>query len=224
MEREDFRVLTKSQDPSDRLKLAEAFLAAYPQSWVLAQVYAIASNGAMEIGRYDLALDYGKDSLQILPEDPLLLVPLASLEARQGDFDLSDRDCREALDEFDRLLPPASVPEADWPERKAPFAGDLLFQSRQGRGDSRARQCFRPSAAGNYCGSRSTISPVRARFNSRKMRKFPYLAGLAQLSLNNVQSASEEFAAAYRLGGPIAPRALEQLKKIHNATAERLRL
>ena len=83
-ERQAFRTLTQTADPAARLPQAEAFLRAFPQSWVLAQVYALASNGAMETGLYDRALGYGVASLQILPEDPLLLAPVAELQARAG--------------------------------------------------------------------------------------------------------------------------------------------
>jgi hypothetical protein len=44
-EQQAFRTLTKTPDPAERLRRAEEFLSAYPQSWVLAQVYALAANG-----------------------------------------------------------------------------------------------------------------------------------------------------------------------------------
>src|SRR5580693_9104678 len=93
-ERQAFRMLTQTTDPAERLRLAEAFASAYPQSWVLAQVYALASNGAIAVGDYDRALRYGAASLEILPEDPLLLVPVAELQARRGQFDQAGEDCR----------------------------------------------------------------------------------------------------------------------------------
>ncbi len=214
-ERQAFRTLTQTADPAARLHQAEAFLRAFPQSWVLAQVYALASNGAMETGLYDRALGYGVASLQILPEDPLLLAPVAELQARAGQFDMAKENCRQALNELERLLPPASISEAAWPERKLQLQASCYFALGQAE-VSQALATAISAARGQLL--RQALDDLgHARECNARDAEIPYLAGLADLSLGDTMSAAEQFAAAYRLGGPLEPKSLQQLQKLYQA-------
>src|SRR5262249_20249607 len=77
-ERKAFLALYNKRDPGKRRQLAEAFLTAYPQSWLLSQAYEIAAKACIDLKDYPLALRYGTASLRLLPENPLLLAPLAN--------------------------------------------------------------------------------------------------------------------------------------------------
>ncbi len=215
-EREAFRTLVQTADPAESLKRAEAFLAAYPQSWVLAQVYAIAANGAMEVGDYDRAKEYASASLQILPEDPLLLVSVAGLQAQRGMFDAAEQNSREALDELDRFLPPASIPEEKWPELKQQLRASCYFAL--GRAEvSQALTTATPAEREKLL--RAALDDLaRARECNARDAEIPYLAGLACLSRNDAESAASQFAAAYRLGGPLEAKSLQQLQKLYGAS------
>ncbi len=216
-ERQAFRALTQTSDPAERLKQAEAFLAAYPQSWVLAQVYALASNGAMEVGDYDRALSFGTASLEILPEDPLLLAPVAELQARKGLFDQAEQGCRQALDELDRFLPPATVPERDWPGRQTQLRASCYFVL--GRAEvSQALASSTPPSRDKLLKLALDDLAQAWECNSHDA-EIPYLAGLADLSINDPESAARQFAAAYRLGGPLESKLLQQLKKLYDTRA-----
>jgi tetratricopeptide (TPR) repeat protein len=216
-EKQAFRALTKTVDPAERLKLAEDFLSAYPQSWVLSQVYALAANGAIESGLYDRALTYASASLKILPEDPLLLASVAGLQAQRGLFDQSKQSAHQALDELDRFLPPASIPEQEWPERKVQLRASCYFAL--GRAEvSQALTASTPAAHDELL--REALDDLtRARECNARDAEIPYLAGLAELSLNDTDSAARQFAAAYRLGGPLESKSLQQLKKLYDSSA-----
>jgi predicted CXXCH cytochrome family protein len=216
VEQQAFRSLSSATDPAERLRLAEAFLSTYPQSWVLAQVYAIAANAAMETGNYDRALEYASASLQILPEDPLLLVSVAGLQAQRRMFDAAEQNSREALDELDRFLPPASIPEEKWPQLKQQLRASCYFAL--GRAEvSQALTTATPAARDKLL--REALDDLaRARGCNGSDAEIPYLAGLACLSRNDAESAASQFAAAYRLGGPLEAKSLQQLQKLYGAS------
>jgi hypothetical protein len=57
-ERQAFEALYHNPDAGRRLKLAQAFLSAYPRSWVLAEGYEIAAKASIELGDMRRALEY----------------------------------------------------------------------------------------------------------------------------------------------------------------------
>src|SRR5215831_14076110 len=71
---------TSSQDMRTR---ADTFVAKFPQSAFLAQAYEVAARSCFDLGDYDRGLAYSRQSLALLPENPLLLVSTADVEARQ---------------------------------------------------------------------------------------------------------------------------------------------
>ena len=62
---------------------AEAFLARFPQSAFLAQAYEVAARASFDLQSYQPGLNYAEKSLALLPENPLLLVAVADVEARE---------------------------------------------------------------------------------------------------------------------------------------------
>jgi len=115
-ERAAFLKLYRERQPNKRRALAEGFLELWPQSWLLATVYEIASKACIELGDYEAALRYGNESLHILPENPLLLVPLANVEAKQRRYGDAKQSASLALEYLDRFNRPASIEEAEWPD------------------------------------------------------------------------------------------------------------
>jgi hypothetical protein len=83
-ERECFLEIYREKNALNRRSLATRFLQQFPASWLTAQVLEAASKASMELGDDAAAGYYGKRSLRIYPENPLLLVPLAALQAKRG--------------------------------------------------------------------------------------------------------------------------------------------
>ena len=135
-ERSVFLQLFKPAAPAEMRARAEAFHVRFAQSAFLAQAYEVAARGCFDLGEYELGLSYAQKSLALLPENPLLLVPVADVEARQQLNSATVAHASEALDDLDRFAGPASIRDEDWPNVKqqlkstANFAkGRALLQS-----------------------------------------------------------------------------------------------
>src|ERR1051326_1121517 len=81
-ERRAFLKLYGAHEPQKRRKLAEEFVAKYPQSWLLAPAYEAGAKACIDLDDYATALRLGTQSLRLFPENPLLLVPLANIQAQ----------------------------------------------------------------------------------------------------------------------------------------------
>src|SRR5690242_762363 len=82
-ERSGFLELFKPAPPAEMGARAVDFISRFPESAFLAQAYEIAARGSFDLGEYEQGLGYARESLTLLPENPLLLVPVADVEARQ---------------------------------------------------------------------------------------------------------------------------------------------
>src|SRR5260370_5503883 len=126
-ERSAFLQLFKPATPAEMRARAEAFSSRFPQSAFLAQAYEVAARGCFDLGEYELGLSYAQDSLALLPENPLLLVPVADVEARQTLNSAAIAHAREALDDLDRFAGPSSVRDEDWPNVKQQLKPTATF-------------------------------------------------------------------------------------------------
>src|SRR5258708_12099659 len=82
-ERASFLVMFKQGPPAQRLQQAKSFLAQFPQSAFLSQAYEVAARASFGLEDYDAGLNYARESLTLLPENPLLLVSVADVQARK---------------------------------------------------------------------------------------------------------------------------------------------
>src|SRR5206468_493727 len=126
-ERSAFLQLFKPAAPAEMRARAEAFQARFPQSVFLAQAYEVAARGCFDLGEYDRGLAYGWESLALLPENPLLLVPVADVEARQRLNAAAISHAEDALRDLDRFAGPSSVRDEDWPSVKQRLKSTASF-------------------------------------------------------------------------------------------------
>ena len=212
-ERQAFEALYHNSDTGQRLKLAEAFLSAYPQSWLLAEGYEIAAKVSIELGDTQKALGYAYSSLRLLPENPLLLVSVADVQAQRGMARQAEQSAREALDYLDRFARPASISEKAWPDIERRLRASCYFAL--GRSQvSQALVVSTGTARDVVLRQAAADLSQAARLNPSDPEIF-YLAGLAYLSLGEAESAASEFAVAYRLGGELQPKAEDQLTRLY---------
>src|SRR5579864_8303907 len=87
---------------------ADQFVAQFPQSAFLAQAYEVAARSSFDLGDYDRGLTYGRQSLALLPENPLLLVSVADVEARQRLDSAAIADAEGALEDLDQFGVPSA--------------------------------------------------------------------------------------------------------------------
>src|ERR1700677_4927042 len=98
-----FLSLSQTRDPAKMLDAARAFLQQFPESAFLAQAFDSAARSSFDEGDYKGGLEYARESLALLPEDPLLLVAVADVQAAQLQDDAAITSARDALVYFDRF-------------------------------------------------------------------------------------------------------------------------
>jgi hypothetical protein len=93
-ERAAFLALFKRGSPAQMLQQAKSFLAQFPQSAFLFQAYEVAARASFGLEDYDAGVNYARESLTLLPENPLLLVSVADVEAQRHLNDAAISDAR----------------------------------------------------------------------------------------------------------------------------------
>ena len=112
-ERSAFLRLFERASSRDMRARAEAFVAQFPQSAFLAQAYEVAARSCFDLGDYDKGLAHSRRSLVLLQENPLLLVSVADVEARQHLNSAAIAHADDALEDLDRFARPSAVREED---------------------------------------------------------------------------------------------------------------
>lgn len=212
-ERTAFLGLFRQAPPADMLAQAEAFLTRFPQSAFLAQAYEVAGRASFDSQKYESGLDYARKSLALLPENPLLLVPVADVEARQRLNQAAIEHAEEALEDLEAFAPPSSVKEDDWPEVKRRLKASANFS----KGRALLQQALELSAGEKrtqLLNASEASLDVAQHLNSADS-EITYLLGLAQMTAGEPSQAASDFAAIYGSGGEIAPKALENLRAIY---------
>ena len=211
-ERRAFLKLYEARDPQKRRSLAKAFLADYPQSWLLSQVYEMASKACIDLEDYDEAIQLGSQSLRLLPENPLLLVPLANVQLQKGQLAAARTNAGAAieyLDEFDR---PAAVPAPKWPTLLAQLRASADYVL----GRVEMANALRGNGAEKQEGLRRSESFLqRAQaFNAQDL-EISYLLGLTEMSLGKPRIAAFYFAKISHTPGPLQEKAVDNLHRIY---------
>lgn len=216
-ERRAFEQLFRKTDPADKRRRAEEFLSRYPESWLLAQVYEIASKASIDVDDLSEAVRYGKLSLRLLPENPLLLVPLANAEVQLGKLDEGTQHALDAIEHLDRFARPAAIKPEDWPLVRDRLRASAWFAV------GRAALTAGLAAAGEKRRQllvQAEGALLRARGFNTQDAQTHYLLGLVCLSLGKSREAAPHFYRAHVLPGPMRERALAQLKKLHEASGK----
>jgi tetratricopeptide (TPR) repeat protein len=212
-ERRDFLVLFQPAAPAEMLKRARTFLADYPQSAFLFQAYDIAARSSFDLEDYKAGLDYAKNSLKLLPENPLLLTAAADVEAREQQNEAAVSHARDAIEYLDRFARPGSVPGDQWPELQRRAKASAYFA--MGR-------AFLAQALDDVAGANRTMFLQQSETAMEKAEELNsddpeirYLLGLARLSSGKLLSAAGDFSTVYRGNSDFAAKALVQLQTIY---------
>ena len=126
-ERAAFLRLYQHRDAAEMLRAAKLFLQDFPQSAFLAQAYEVAADSSFDQHEYAAGLDFAKQSLTFLPENPQLLVAVADVQAREHLNDEAVASARAALDYFERFGRPGAIPESEWPATKRRLQASANF-------------------------------------------------------------------------------------------------
>ena len=211
-ERQAYAQLFEKRSPAERRTVAESFLAKYPQSSFLSQAYEIAAKASIDMGDNQAALQYGGEALKLQPENPLLLVPIAGIQVREGLLAEGAQNASMALDCLDRFLGPAVFSAKEW----SSLSRQLRATSLCILAEAALKEGVK--AAGN---EQATKLKEAEDYADRSWRLDPsdtntaYLLGLTRLARGNQKGAALAFAAVYQQDGPLKVRAEQRLRAIY---------
>jgi tetratricopeptide (TPR) repeat protein len=212
-ERAAFLSLYRPQNPADLHASAKAFLQNFPRSAYLAQANEVAARGSFDLGQYREGIEYARQSLRILPENPLLLVNVADVEARQRLNDAAIADGGDAIEYFGRFARPAAIAEGAWPDLKRNLEASAYFALGRAFLAKALNESGREESVALL--ERSQTALAKARELSPSDPEIIYLSGLAYLPAGHLMKAAGAFQEVNRSGGEFAPKALENLKAIY---------
>jgi predicted CXXCH cytochrome family protein len=217
-ERRALLTIYKQQNPDARIRLAESFLRSYPRSSFLAEVYQVLAKAQIETGDYTGSLENAAKSLRLYPEDVLLTVSVADVQARQGLYPQAELSAQTSLVLLSHFVNPASVSSREWAKLKPQLQASCYFSL----GRARMMQALGTgTAAGRTQGLHQALDHLAdaARLNPED-DEVSYLQGLAELALGDLHSAEIYFARAIHIEGPLASKAREQLRKLYAHSPE----
>jgi len=211
-ERKAFKALFERRNPEKRRKVAEDFLKQYPQSSFLSQAYEIAAKASIDLGDNKAALEFGRESLRLLPENPLLLVPVADIQIREGEAAGATQNARLALDYLDRFVGPSTFSGKEWTALARQLRASSLYilaraataeglKASGGERDSKLREA--EESASKSWGLEPSDSATA------------YLVGLIRLARGREREAAAALAVTYRQDGPLKGKAEQHLRAIY---------
>jgi predicted CXXCH cytochrome family protein len=210
-----FLNLYNEASPKKKLEAAKAFLQQFPQSAFLARVFEIGARSSFDEEDYTGGLEYARQSLSLLPENPSLLVAVADVQASQSQDDAAIGSGRDALAYFERFARPRSVAERDWPALKGREQASAYFVI--GRAELHKSLLGPSPEQGRSLLAESVTALQQARFLNPADDETTYLLGVAQLTSGQRRQAAAQFASVYLRGGPYAPRALAALRQTYQS-------
>jgi hypothetical protein len=212
-ERAAFQDLFKQTQSKQMLEQAKLFLARFPQSAFLFQVYEMAARASFGLEDYDAGLNYARQSLILLPENPLLLVSVADVEAQRHLNAAAISDARDAVEYLDRFVAPGTVAPESWPELKIKLKATAEFA--QGRALLEQALALPKEEKRDALLKDCEALLAKAQLLNPSDFEITYLLGLVQLSSGDLNSAAGSFAAIYRANGSLAYKARENLQNIY---------
>jgi len=210
-ERKALRGLYREADPAEQRRSAIVFLEAYPRSWALAQVYEIASKASIRLDDFDSALEYGRASLRLLPENALLLVSLANVQIHQDLTEESGISARTALELLDRFDRPSRFSKGEWTKLEPELRSSCYYVL--GRAAASTGLASEASDRAQQLLQAQELLERSRRLNASDPSA-AYLLGITQLSLGRKRQAAANFQDAYRIGGPLRQKAEAQLERL----------
>ena len=211
-ERKAFVDLFAKRNPAERRKVAEEFLEHYPQSAFLSKAYEIAAKASIDLGDNKAAIQFGTEALKLQPENPLLLVPLANIQVREGAVAEATQNANSALDCLDRFIGPSVFSAKEWATLAKQLRASSLYvlaeatlsEGLKASGAERDAKLKEAEEFANQSWRLDTTDPNSA-----------YLLALIRLTRGNQKGAAIALAVAYHQDGPLKARAEQRLRVLY---------
>jgi len=212
-ERMAFLALFQNPQPRPMLEQAKLFLARFPQSPFLFQAYEMAARASFGLEDYEAGLNYARQSLTLLPENPLLLVSVADVEAQKHLNNAAISDARDAVEYLDRFAAPRTVAPESWPELKSKLKATAEFAEGRALLDQALTvpKGEKREALLKDC----KVLLTQAQVLNPSNVEVTYLFGLVQLASGDLRPAAGSFAKVYRANGALASKAHENLLNLY---------
>ncbi len=215
-ERQAFMDVYNAHEPAPRHALAMKFIEMYPQSWMLAQTYDLAARSSIDLGDYQAALAEARFSLRLLPENPMLLVLVANVEAQNkllADVRESARTALDFLDEFER---PGSMTEQQWKQIRPQLKASAYF--------ALGRAYALEGLADTTPSRRSELNQASRALNSAVAwnpddPEFFYLRALVELASGEQLRGSSDMAFVTHVPNPLSAKARQELQQIYSRSS-----
>lgn len=212
-ERVAFLALFQNTQPKQMLEQAKLFLARFPQSAFLFQAYEMATRASFGLEDYDAGLNYAKQSLTLLPENPLLLVSVADVEAQKHLNGAAISDARDAVEYLDRFAAPGTLAPESWLELKSKLKATAEFA--QGRALLEQALALPKGEKREAVLKDCKVLLAQAQVLNPSDAEVTFLFGLVQLASGDLHSAAGSFAKVYGANGALASKARENLRTIY---------
>lgn len=214
-ERAAFLSLYKTKTPEEMQKLSQVFLQRYPRSAFLPTVYEFAARSSFDLGNYSAGLAYARSSLALWPENPLLLVAVADVQARTKQSQEALENAQNSLQYLKQLMRPLSIAEKNWPHIRDTHEATAWFVI--GRVQLLQALAKPKESAQSSQLAQAEASLIQACTLNPENPEIRFLLGLTYLAEHKVSSATVEFANVYKEGGGFAPKASAELFAIYKS-------
>jgi len=219
-ERRAFFAAYNATAPAARHALAEQFIRSYPQSWLLSEAYDIAARSSLDVAQSDVAqsdlaqldraLQEGRFSLRLLPENATLQVLMANLEAEKQQFAEAESSAQDALEYLDEFARPGNISESEWHRKQAQLKAAAYFAL--GRAYA-AQGLAKTPGSGLLAESMDALN--RAVAWNPDDPEISYLRGIVGLRLGQSTKAAGDLAFTARRSDRLRAKALAALRLIY---------
>lgn len=212
-----FTAIENAATPDEKAKLAEQFLANFPDSGLTPFVHQVAALSYQQTNSYEKFIDHAEKTLAELPQNPLILTSLAVAYAQRGrSTDAMDR-AEKGLKAVDALQKPLDAPQAQWDAQIDQLRADAHYAL----GTAYLEQFVATSEGktGDLSGDPSL--KLALDYLERSVTQDPgydvayYRLGFAYVKKNDADSAIKNYARAVALERFVSAMARESLYKVY---------
>jgi predicted CXXCH cytochrome family protein len=212
-ERQAFFKLLEQGPPAVMLERSNSFLRLFPRSAFLFEAEEIAARANFAMGDDEEGLKYARQSLRLLPENPLLLVSVSDVEAKLHQDDRASEDARDAIEYLETFASPATVAPDAWPELKNKLMATANFALGRALLD---KALVLPPGSARSSELRDCVAALsQAHFENPSDVEIIYLKGLAEMSSRQLDYAAEDFSRVYWSHEVLSGKAYDNLQTLY---------
>jgi predicted CXXCH cytochrome family protein len=164
-------------------------------------VYDLWARSAIDLGKYEAALDYGRFSLRLLPENPSLLILIANIEAQQNQFQRAMDNAGDALEYLSEIERPPNMSQTEWTAIRPQLKSSAYFARARAEA-SRGLSARIPAALQNALNDLNSA----AAWNAGDTEVF-YLRAIVEVQLGQKSAAASDLAFVFGSGPDLREKA-----------------